>query len=197
MDILKNLLPFVNEQITIQKKLVEKYPEEWRKSLHSETEKKFASMADDIQTAIIEYAKLEDEYLKLKEKYSLLETLSDDGNFPEKSKNTYQLLALNHEELANLPDDLLEELSESAKDKTEVRILELIAENGGIISLDQLLVRLYNKFGEKFKRKELTTRLYKMVQAEVLYSTPGKKGVYSTSPIDIEKASKVTDPLDF
>lgn len=186
MDILRNLLPFVNEQIGIQKKLVDKYPEDWRKALHSEVEKKFQSMAEDIQTAILEYAKLQDKNSDLKQEIDKL-NLELKRHAEEKSeipKNTYQLLSLHPDELTDLPQDLLDELSDSARDKTEIQILEIVSKNEGIITLDQLLVRLYLNFGEKFKRNVLNARLYKLTQAKALYSIPGRKGVYSNKPIE-------------
>jgi hypothetical protein len=47
MYILKNLIPFVNDQILTQKKLSEKFSEDWRKSLHIEAAKKFEGMLID------------------------------------------------------------------------------------------------------------------------------------------------------
>ena len=65
------------------------------------------------------------------------------------------------------------------------KLIQIIEENGGYISLDQILVRLYRKTGDVHTRAALTRRVYKLVQNKVLVAVSGKKGVYSTK-LDLE-----------
>lgn len=186
MEILRNLMPIVNEHIAVQKKLADKFAEEWRKSLHLESAKKFENMGDMLQDAILEYAKLEKENIELKNKISELEIVISKNTPLNASRNIHQLLSLNPSELDDLPEEVLSELSEAARDKTDAQILQLIEDNNGVITLDQLLIRLYKKHGETFKRQLLTNRLYRMVQAGLLYGVSGKKGAYSINHIEEE-----------
>ena len=78
---------------------------------------------------------------------------------------------------------MLNELSISEGDKAEFAILGLIEEAGGIISLDRLIVGLWKKTGELHKRQSLISRLYRMGQKDMVFSVPGKKGVYANWPM--------------
>ena len=77
----------------------------------------------------------------------------------------------------DLPPELLEELSITKADELEDQIVTVINAYGGTGSLDQILVGLYRKFGIKQKRRFLQNKLYRMT---MIWSVPGKKGVYST-----------------
>ena len=92
-------------------------------------------------------------------------------------------LSLSAEEVEGLPDEVLNELSISEGDKAEFAILGLIDEAGGIISLDKLIVGLWKKTGELHKRQSLISRLYRMGQKDMVFSVPGKKGVYANWPM--------------
>lgn len=87
-------------------------------------------------------------------------------------------IQLTPEDVDDLPEELLAELSRSDAEQFELDILRLIEEAGGMISLDVLLVRWYHKKGEIVKRKNMTARIYRMLSKERLFSTPGYKGVY-------------------
>ena len=63
--------------------------------------------------------------------------------------------------------------------------------NGGIASLDQILVGLYRNSGELWKRNTLTSKLYRMAQKGVVFQVPEKKGVYSTRRISEEDARRL------
>lgn len=193
MEILRNLIPFVNEQMGVQKKLSEKYTEDWRKNLHLESAKKFEAMASDLNEAILQFAKLNEEKAALNHQILSLKTdletcqsqlaVSRGGEQPDLNK----ILYLHPDELDGLPDEVIAELSESARDKTDVQILDVIEGNGGFITLDQLLVRMYKQYGEAFKRANLNARLYRMTQSKALYPVPGKKGAYTTNPNMLEE----------
>lgn len=103
------------------------------------------------------------------------------------SKGEYQpdlnkILFLHPDELDGLPEEVLAELSEAARDKLDIQILDIIKANDGFITLDQLVVRMFKQYGEVFKRANLNGRLYRMVQSKLLFAVPGKKGAYTTNP---------------
>ena len=79
--------------------------------------------------------------------------------------------------LNDLPDALLAELSITKTDTLEDQLVTVINAHGGAASLDQILVGLYRKFGVSQKRRFIQNKLYRMT---MVWSVPGKKGVYST-----------------
>lgn len=96
-------------------------------------------------------------------------------------------------ELEGLPEELLNELSISDADKVEFTIQQIIDDNGGVISLDRLLVDMFKKTGKIYKRNALTSKLYRMSNKGMVFSVPNKKGVYSTSLIEGEELNKEND----
>ena len=98
-------------------------------------------------------------------------------------------LALSWEEVHDLPPELLAELSVSDGDKLEFQIVQIMEDLGGAASLDRLLVALYRETKEIYQRTWLNNRLYRMAQKEMIFSVPGKKGVYSTELMDKEQAA--------
>jgi hypothetical protein len=105
--------------------------------------------------------------------------------------STPKRLALTWEEVEGLPPEVLAELSISDSDRSEFNIIAAIRAMGGVASLDRLIVYLYRESGELQKRSQLNQRLYRMVQKELIFSVPGKKGVYSSEPISEEEAAKL------
>lgn len=110
-------------------------------------------------------------------------------DYREKARKAVKRLALSWEEVHDLPPELLAELSVSDGDKLEFEIVKVMEDLGGVASLDRLLVALYRSTGEVHQRTWLNNRLYRMGQKDMLYSVPGKKGVYSLEPMDKESAS--------
>ena len=100
-------------------------------------------------------------------------------------------LALSWEEVEGLPKEILDELSVSEADHAEFNIVSAIRANGGVTSLDRIIVYLHKEFDEYPKRAPLNQRLYRMVQKEMIYSVPGKKGVYSIEPLTEEEAAEL------
>ena len=89
-------------------------------------------------------------------------------------------LSLSWSELQDLPDELVGELSITESDKLDFSITELIDRQGGVASLDRILVEVYRLTGEILKRQNLNARLYRMAQKGLIYSVAGRKGLYST-----------------
>ena len=78
-------------------------------------------------------------------------------------------------ELMDIPDDLRSQLS---TDTFELKILEIIEDFKGTISLDRLLLEWYKRYNNVLNRRNVTAKLYRMVKSGMLYSG-NQKGVYS------------------
>ena len=79
--------------------------------------------------------------------------------------------------ISDLPEELLEELSVAKTDDLEDQLVTVINACNGEATLDQILVGLYRKFKIIQKRRFVQNKLYRM---EMVWSVPGKKGVYTT-----------------
>lgn len=89
-------------------------------------------------------------------------------------------LSLRLEDIDGLPEELMQELSITDGDKADFAIQALMQENGGVMSLDQLLIGLYRKTREIHKRANLNARVYRLTKKGTLFDVPGRRGVYST-----------------
>ncbi len=173
MSILSKQLPFVNEQMAFHEKMIEKYSSgkfqsEFRANQHTLTRDKFKELSADIIIA--------DKELDAPKKKDL---------------SGVKHLSLSLQELEGLPEELINELSVSDADKTEFVIANLINEDGGILSMDKILIGMYKKTGEIIKRQTMTSKLYRMSQKGLVFSVPGKKGFYSTEEFTEEDVTKV------
>lgn len=171
MLMLENHLPFVNDQASYHEKqaaFFESRGDNFKRKRHVDTASKYRALADDMVLAVA-------------------------GASPQQFAKPKQLrLSLGPEDIKGLPKELLEELSVSG-DIVEFSIMEIIQDNGGAASLDQLLVGLYRKTKEIHKRSSLTTRLYRMGQKNMIYNVPGRKGVYSSEQISEVDAAALLD----
>jgi len=109
----------------------------------------------------------------------------------EQKKFTQLKLSLSPQDIEDLPEDLIKELSISDADKAEFVILNMIEEAGGIMSLDQIIVGLYKLTNEINKRNAITNRMYRMGNKGLIHAVPNKKGVYSLEPISDEDSSNL------
>jgi hypothetical protein len=107
-------------------------------------------------------------------------------------ENAQNRLALSWDEVKDLPPELVAELSVSEGDKLEFDMISILSDCGGVASLDRVLMELYRRTGEIYKRSWITNRLYRMAQKESIFSVPGKKGVYSVEPLDKEAADSLS-----
>jgi hypothetical protein len=173
MDTVDALMQFVNEQVDFHRRQATRFAGERRRAAnHTSTADKF----DKLLIFLIDIK------VRLDENPNLFEAAS--------AKKAPRL-ALSWEEVEGLPPELMEELSISESDKTEFEITGLITELGGVASLDRIIVALYRKSKEISKRGVLNQRLYRMVQKEMIFSVPGKKGVYSTRSLSEEEAAQL------
>lgn len=165
MSNLVSYLPFVKEQQGVHEKLAHRYAgEPWRHDRHIQSASQFANLADSLVAAQRELDAATAGHAAVR-------------------PGLAQRLTLTPEDVADLPEELLAELSVSNADKLEFAILNLINEAGGILSLDRILIGLYKATKEIHKRNQLTSKLYRMVQKGMLFAVPTKKGIYSTSEI--------------
>lgn len=96
-----------------------------------------------------------------------------------KRSSTFDNLEVSPKDLIGLPDELISQLSVSEY-KNEFKLLEMIEEAGGTMTLDQLLIAIYKSTGEIQDRAKLNARLYRMAkQRGMLYSVPNRTGTYT------------------
>jgi len=156
-----DLVPFVNEQVTFHRNMAKKFENDAKRSgRHTETAAQFLALLAAMEAALQRPAVLD----------------AADGKKPVQ-------LFLTLDEVNELPEELLQELSFSEADKTEYAILRIIEECGGVSSIDRILFSLYKKTKEILKRTSLTSKLYRMVQKGQIFPVPTKKGVYSTKEL--------------
>jgi hypothetical protein len=173
MSILSKHLELVNQQAEFHEKMAAKFPpESYRGRLHRNTSEGFRALAADLQKA---------------------DTLLDPGSPSTAAKKATipGQLSLSLEDIEGLPAELIDELSISGGDKVEFAILNAIEEAGGIISLDRLLIALFKKTGEVHKRASVISRLHRMSGKNLIFSVPGKKGLYSTEQLNAAQAAKL------
>jgi hypothetical protein len=89
-----------------------------------------------------------------------------------------------NDDLSDLPKELLAELSDKTTRGSVDPIAQVIADRGGTATLDEILIDLYRKHGQVSKRTLLANKLYRLSRQGVVWSLPGKKGVYTTSDPD-------------
>lgn len=84
------------------------------------------------------------------------------------------------DDLADLPPELLAELSGGAKGESDP-LIQIINKHGGTASLDQILINLYRDYGEVGKRTLVGNKLYRLGRRKLVWSVPGRKGIYTTT----------------
>ena len=174
MNDIPQYIEFVKEQQAFHVRQALRFFEDIRrKNLHTDTANKFKSLAN-----------------YLTELDENLASGSPIGGGQVLPGSQYRL-ALTQDEIADLPEELMNELSVSDAEKAEFNIVALIDDIGGVATLDRILVALYRQSGEIMKRANLNARLYRMSKNGLIHSVPGKKGVYSTVPLTDEDVEKL------
>ena len=173
---IENYLAFVKDQVAVQERLAHKYGEDYRHDIHLKTAQKFAELAKFLE--------------EIQKKGTSNTGYLNRGDAPQKR------LFLTFEEIEGAPDDLLKELNISDTDKQDMLIEYIIAESGGILSLDRIIVELYKRMRDIPKRNTITSRLFRMAGRGMIYNVPGKKGVYSTYELSEHEAKKMFGQLD-
>ena len=86
------------------------------------------------------------------------------------------------EKISDLPPSLVAELSSVKVDELEDQVVTVINAFEGTANIDEILVGLYRKFKVEQTRKFMLNKLYRMMKSDLIYSLPGRKGMYSTKP---------------
>jgi hypothetical protein len=84
------------------------------------------------------------------------------------------------DDLADLPRELLAELSEGIKGETD-QLIKIINDRGGTATLDEVLIDLWRKHKEIGKRPIISNKLYRLSKRGLCWAVPGKKGIYTTT----------------
>jgi len=92
-------------------------------------------------------------------------------------------------DLADLPPELLSELSGSHADPLEAQIMAVLQDCGGRADLDQLLIGLYRKFETVQKRRFLQNKLWRMVRKGRLHKAGKARGMFALAA-DKERGRK-------
>ena len=170
MDNLAHHLTLVKEQEAYHDKLGRKFSDvPWRQSLHEKTAARFRELANFL--------------VQSQQTGDLRQRQNLDG------------LALTPEDVEGLPPELVRELSISDTDKLEFTVLGILREGGGVLNLDRILIALYRKTGEVFKRNTTTSKLYRMIQKGLIFPVSGRKGVYSIEEIDAAQQTDLLSPV--
>lgn len=168
MERLRPHIEFVKEQGAFHARQADKYADNpRRKEAHLATAAKFGDLAGVLQE---------------------IELMDP----PQKNvTGERKRLNLTWEEVKDLPEELLAELSVSDADRLEFTIIAIIEDAGGVASLDRIIMEYYKRTGEVLKRPVMNNRLYRMVQKEAIHAVQGKKGVYTLQPLSDEEAAAV------
>lgn len=89
--------------------------------------------------------------------------------------------ALTPNDVSGLPDDLLQQLlNRPENDRLESEIVDIINGAGGTLLIDHIIIGLYKRTQEVHERALLVSKIHRMSKKGLVYSSPGKKGVYTT-----------------
>lgn len=108
---------------------------------------------------------------------------------------TRPIPTIDGESLADLPKDLLAELSITKTDDLEDQLVTVINAAGGEADIDTILIYLFRKFKVVQTRRFLQNKLWRMTQKNLLFSVDGKKGHYSTTPPEPDALTSEIDEL--
>lgn len=83
------------------------------------------------------------------------------------------------EPFGDLPPELMKELHISPGDVAQENIRVVLQECGRPMTLNEVLIAIYKRFGAVEKRATLGIRLGKMARNGIILKVPKRKGVYS------------------
>jgi hypothetical protein len=174
---IENYVAFVKEQVGVQQKLAEKFEDSpFRKGQHLNSAKNFSDLAEfltKIQT-----------------------NGTRDTSYLNRGDSLSKRLHLTYEDIQDLSEENLKELNFTEADRQDLVVEHMIAQAGGVYSLDKIMVDLFRQTKEFPKRNTITSRLYRMVGKGMIYNVPGKKGVYSTYEMTEQDAKKLFGNVD-
>jgi hypothetical protein len=177
MGKIENHVTFVKEQVAVQYKLARKYDDSpFRRSQHQKAAKGFSDLAEFL-TEIQNKGTQDTSYLHR-------------GDSPQKR------ISITYEDIDGAPEELIKELNLTEADKQDLLIEYMIAQQGGVLGLDKIMVELFKRTREVPKRNTIISRLYRMVGKGMIYNVPGKKGVYSTYELSAQEAKSMFGQSD-
>lgn len=176
MPKIDNYLAFVKEQVEVQHKLARKVDDPYRKTQHRNTAKSFSDLADFLR--------------------EIQANGTNDTSYLYRGDSPQKRISLTYEDIDGAPDELIKELSLTEADRQDLLMEYLIAQAGGVLSLDKIIIELYKRLREIPKRSVIIARLYRMVGKGMIYAVPGKKGVYSTYEMTEQDAKKMFGQTD-
>ena len=103
-------------------------------------------------------------------------------------------------DLSDIPPELMKELAGIKVDDLEQQLFTIIKSGAGEVQLDSVLIELFRRFKIIQTRKFLQNKLWRMAQKGVIYSVPGRKGVYLAEappvPAPVSRPSAFDSDLD-
>jgi hypothetical protein len=174
MDRLDQFLAFVNAQVAFHEKKAKQIKADAksdpkRPTFHTLQASKLRDLAQALSDGQAEL-----------DKFAVLLQERAEAKAKAPSQGSLNLLPA---DLEGLPPELISELSISDLDKLAFTVMSVIDDEGGIASLDRILIGLWRKTKEVHKKTVLQPKLYRMMQKKMIFPVPSKKGVYSTSPM--------------
>jgi hypothetical protein len=146
---------FVNKQAEFHEKKVEEFQGNKRAWVHKTTARSFRGLQKEIENlrsaTIIRKA------------------------------NGINPLALSPNDVSGLPPALLEQLlNKPEQDSVETEICDIINGAGGTLLIDHIMIALFKRTGMIHDRPQLVSKIHRMNKKDLIFSVPGKKGVYTT-----------------
>jgi hypothetical protein len=94
----------------------------------------------------------------------------------------------------DLPEAIRAQLVSFQMDELEAQILDLLNDKlDRVATIDEILVGLWRSHAVEHQREQLANKIYRMTRKEQLFSVSGKKGVYSTLPVEEADDQKAAD----
>jgi hypothetical protein len=170
-------IAFVKDQITFQNRMAAKFADQpYREGMHLKSAKTFQELLE------------------------LLESIKSSANSGDvrqgSAVDARRRIMLSLEDVKDMPPELMSELNLTDTDKQEMMIESIIADAGGILSLDKLIVELYKRTGQINKRNNIISRLYRMANRGLIYTLPSKKGLYSTYELSEQDVKRLFGQID-
>ncbi len=112
-------------------------------------------------------------------------------NFLEDSLPRNSSLFIHPDDLAGLPEELIQELNLNASEFKDFQLIDVIQSLGGVAGIDKILIGFYKATKEIESRTKLTSRLYRMSTRGLVFPHPTRKGIYASSQAALDTLMNV------
>lgn len=119
----------------------------------------------------------QNKHVRLANKFKDAVTALSGSQQPEHAPAQGDLFRIDPYDVSDLPEELVNELTIPKSDNDEVRMVHLLRLAGRPLSINEIMVGLFRKFGDVSKRTTVNSRLYRMANKGDLVSMD--KGVYA------------------